>query len=93
MADNFDDYMRTTITRNFFKAAVGRQMFCPICQTILDYRRAVLFNDHVICATCYGTTREKVAAQKGADYVEALERDMARELNFIDGRNFAKGKK
>ena len=90
MADNFDDYMRSTVTRNFFKSAVGRTMFCPVCGACLDYRRSVLFNNHVVCGTCYDGTRAKVVAQKGEEYVAGLEARMAEKLDFVDGRQWAK---
>jgi hypothetical protein len=94
MAETFDDYMRSTVSREFFRGMVGRQMFCPICQTCLDYRRAVLFNNHVVCSTCYAGTRERVVAQRGEAFVAELERNMAERLDFVDGRQWApKGRK
>jgi len=93
MAEEFDDYMRSTVTRGFFRSMVGRAMFCPICGAVLDYRRAVLFNNHVVCATCYAGTREKVVAQRGEEFVANLEKTMAARLDFVDGRQWAKGKK
>lgn len=93
MAETFDTYMRSTVTRSFFRGMVGRQMFCPVCGAVLDYRRAVLFNTHVVCCKCYDGTREKVAAAKGAEYVADLERRMGERLDFVDGRQWAKGKR
>lgn len=93
MAD-FDTYTRDTITRNFFRGMVGQAMFCSSCQRVLDYRRAVLFGQHIVCAPCYDAVRTRAVAKGTEESVSATERDMAERLDFIDGRAFGrKGKR
>jgi hypothetical protein len=86
MADTFEGYATRTITRGFFRSMVGRAMFCASCQRVLDYRRAVLFGTHIVCAPCYQRVRDNAVAKSDEAAVSATERDMAARLDFIDGR-------
>ena len=54
--------MQETVQKNMHKFQVGHQMFCPLCQTVLDVRQSVsvdilkgaeLLSTRVLCAKCY----------------------------------------
>lgn len=48
--------LEVAMAARMLKYAVGRAIFCPVCETVLDCRRAVLFEGTktaVVCATCY----------------------------------------
>jgi hypothetical protein len=49
--------METTINRNTLKHAVGRMISCPDCDTVLDYRKAVLLSTDraagIACTDCF----------------------------------------
>ncbi len=67
MLDSFAD----TIRREAFQSFVGRQMFCPICEAILDVSRATgvtvtadgeiaLFR--IYCSKCVQASQEQAAS-------------------------------
>lgn len=57
------DQFRRTAERNALKFSVGRQMFCPKCQRVLDAKRAVNVTastggERTMCADCWGRGSE-----------------------------------
>jgi len=83
------DATANPITESFFRSWVGQTMFCPICGSILDYRRAVLVQNRVICAKDYDAIRARIVAAKGEDYIATIEQQDSAKLDFIDGRQYA----
>jgi len=90
--------MKTIVTRDILetfkrssdkqslKASVGRAIFCPRCENLMDYRRAVEFSVwenetgkcatvRAICAPCWDGVRELVT-KPGMKY----------RVDVIDGR-------
>lgn len=74
------------IDRQSLKASVGRAIFCPKCQKLMDYRRAVEFSVwevasgkcltvRAICAPCWDTVQAMVT-KPSVKYA----------VHFIDGR-------
>lgn len=61
--------MKTTIYRNLLNYAVGRAIFCPFCDVILDSRKAVLVTDEesnssaVVCAACWEKAKDHALAK------------------------------
>ena len=60
------DQFRRTAERNALKFSVGRQMFCPKCQRVLDAKRAVNVTttmgeprEVTVCAECWGHGPER----------------------------------
>lgn len=47
-----DSFLRTTLRKRLLQYAVGRAMFCRVCDTIADCRRAWLFGVKVYCGAC-----------------------------------------
>lgn len=92
MAEGFDGYARRQITAGFFRAMVGRVMFCPVCKRCLDYRDSVLSGSHVVCCACYDGIRARAVLKAGEEAIAAQERRQAESLDYIDGRQFDGGK-
>ncbi len=53
--------METTINQNILEYAVGRKIFCPSCETILDAENAVLVGTDrgqgIACGPCFDVQR------------------------------------
>lgn len=80
--------MARTVNRNLLKYAVGRAMFCPSCETIMDYRRAVLItvmrgNDTLatkcLCTKCWDP--------KQSTFTTAMT-DKGLSVELVDGRKY-----
>ena len=92
------NHMKTIVTRDILetfkrssdkqslKASVGRAIFCPRCENLMDYRRAVEFSVwenetgkcatvRAMCAPCWDGVRELVT-KPGVKY----------RVDVIDGR-------
>jgi hypothetical protein len=79
-------YFESEIDRQSLKASVGRAMFCPKCENLMDYRRAVEFSVweiasgkcltvRAICAPCWDNVQSMVT-KPSVKYA----------VHFIDGR-------
>lgn len=79
-------YFETEVDKQSLKATVGRAMFCPKCEVLMDYRRAVEFSVwevstgkcltvRAICAPCWETVQSMVT-KPSVKYA----------VHFIDGR-------
>jgi hypothetical protein len=79
-------YFETEIDKQSLCASVGRAMFCPKCEDLMDYRRAVEFSVweistgkcltvRAICAPCWDNVQSMVT-KPSVKYA----------VHFIDGR-------
>ena len=80
------DFFRDTINKNSLCASVGHRMFCPHCDELLDWRRAVeasawsgpkCISVHVVCGSCWDRT---------APHVRNILASKNLTLELIDGR-------
>lgn len=84
------DFFRDQVNKNSLCASVGQRIFCPHCDTVMDWRRAVeasawkgqkCVSIHVACTDCWDkcapTVREKVSI-------------LGMTLDVIDGRELRK---
>lgn len=76
------------INRDLLKYAVGHAVFCPACQNIMDYRRAVLVTvsrgsdtlvTKCLCAKCWDPKQSTFTAAM-------VEKGLSVEL--VDGRKY-----
>ena len=85
MRDSLETFKRSS-DKQSLKASVGRAMFCPKCEVLMDYRRAVEFSVwevstgkcltvRAICAPCWDTVQSMVT-KPSVKYA----------VHFIDGR-------
>lgn len=85
MRDIIETFKRSS-EKQSLKASVGRAMFCPKCENLMDYRRAVEFSVwevasgkcltvRAICAPCWDTVQSMVT-KPSVKY----------SVHFIDGR-------
>ena len=85
MRDIIETFKRSS-EKQSLKASVGREMFCPKCENLMDYRRAVEFSVwevasgkcltvRAICAPCWDTVQSMVT-KPSVKYA----------VHFIDGR-------
>ena len=85
MKDIIETFKRSS-EKQSLKASVGRAMFCPKCENLMDYRRAVEFSVweistgkcltvRAICAPCWDTVQSMVT-KPSEKYA----------VHFIDGR-------
>lgn len=68
-----DSFLRTTLRKRLLQYAVGRVMFCRVCDTIADCRRAWLFGVKVYCGSCVA----KVLASADAETFLTAARTLA----------------
>ena len=61
--DTIERIMLEQCNRELLRFAVMRAIFCPVCQNILDTRRAALVGSTVICRTCEEKSRAKFEAR------------------------------
>ena len=84
------DFFRDTVNKNSLCASVGHRIFCPHCDTVMDWKRAVgasawkgekCVSIHVACTDCWDrcapTVTEKVSG-------------LGMTLELIDGRELRK---
>jgi hypothetical protein len=87
MKDILETFKRNT-DRESLKSSVGRSIFCPRCEELMDFRRAVEFSVweiksgkcatvRAMCAPCWDGVRELVT-KPGVKY----------RVDVIDGREF-----
>ena len=87
MKDILETFKRNT-DRESLKSSVGRSIFCPRCEELMDFRRAVEFSVweiksgkcatvRAMCAPCWDGVRELVN-KPGVKY----------RVDVIDGREF-----
>lgn len=87
MKDILETFKRNA-DRESLKSSVGRAIFCPRCEELMDYRRAVEFSVweiqsgkcatvRAMCAPCWDGVRELVT-KPGVKY----------RVDVIDGREF-----
>ena len=80
------NYFETEVDKQSLCTSVGRAMFCPKCEVLMDYRRAVEFSVweiesgkcltvRAICAPCWDTVQSMVT-KPSVKY----------SVHFIDGR-------
>ena len=80
------DQFKREVEKQSLCASVGRAMFCPKCEVLMDYRRAVEFSVwevasgkcltvRAICAPCWDTVQSMVT-KPSVKYA----------VHFIDGR-------
>lgn len=88
--DNAMSWLEKIMNRNILKYQVGQQMFCPRCQGVMDFRRAVgadiyiqkgddkdtkkLLSSHAWCTACWDNPVYK-------EYVTALARLATKATN------------
>lgn len=76
----FGNKLRANAQRRLLKYAAGQQIECPLCSTILDWRRTVIIelghNTKVCCASCWDDIKQRA---------ENLGRSLA-GVSVIDGR-------
>ena len=83
--------LQRTVTRNLLKHAAGRAIFCPSCQTIMDWKRTVIY-DVQRQDTPDSTVKVFVWCGKCADKAlpslqkACLDRNLV--LEITDGRKF-----
>lgn len=80
--------MKLTIEKEMHKSQVGMQIFCPVCQKVLDHTQAVsldvmqnekLLYHKVFCVVCWDTKVSKEKLQTTKDKIEAT-------VSWFDGR-------
>lgn len=87
--------MHRTIKRNLLKYAAGRAIFCPICETIMDWKKTVLITfpsggTRTSCTSCFDKEMAKAKAEfPRRDEPGAWDKALAR-LDILDGRLIAK---
>lgn len=83
---------RDYVNREVLRLAIGRELFCSECKTVLDIREAVLITTPknlggeiaIACAACFDSkTQEVLGKSPGAGEWEAL------GIDVIDGRELS----
>lgn len=92
-ADDLWPEFRRHVAVNLLKWAAGQTMFCPLCEVVLDYRRAVLFQSRTVCGPCFDKIRARVVEVQGEPATAARLAELAAELDYVDGRQLCKGRR
>jgi len=63
------DLVREAVSGNLLRWAVGKAMFCPHCQRVLDWRTSVLLKNPAVpvCAECFESITERFRDRLDAD--------------------------
>ena len=81
-----DELMEREVNKNLVKYAVGRAIFCPDCEVVLDYRRAVLITGvgkaGISCTKCWDKRKAALIKKHGDEWTAAI----LGELDVLDGR-------
>jgi NAD-dependent SIR2 family protein deacetylase len=82
MNQNPCNAMVTKINRDLLKFAAGQQMFCPLCERILDAKTTVNVGragaSKTVCATCYDGYLKPAIVAKGNNLLD--------RCDVLDGR-------
>jgi RNase P subunit RPR2 len=74
--DSFFSPMQRTIYRNLLKHAAGQTMFCPVCETCLDWKKTVVVDvggGHLIRVLCRDCWDNKVLPFVSSERLAACE--------------------
>lgn len=84
------DLMREKATYNLLRWATGRQIFCPVCDSILDWSTTTICGGLVLCDTCYADNLQRIVDKYGADETLAIldraDVTSAHNWHVVDGR-------
>lgn len=82
------DVMRDEVEKQSLCASVGRWIFCPRCDEVMDYRRAVEFSVWEITTGKCATVRAMCAPCWDGVAVDVTKPGVKYRVDVIDGRRF-----
>ncbi len=69
------DPMKRTLEINLLKYAAGQNIFCPYCETIMDYKTTVIFGSKACCTKCFDKAKPEfdklTNGQSGLEILDA----------------------
>lgn len=86
----FDDYLKRTVTRNLLKFAAGNAIFCPSCQTVMDWKRTAIIEVNKDGKTLVSKTQCCKCLDKALERYKAVVADHGATLEITDGREWSK---
>jgi len=71
------DFLAIHAEHQILKYAAGKQMFCPICNGILDYKKTVVITGtddkpFIICSGCYNLQEVQEILKKRHDIIKEI---------------------
>ena len=92
---NVDSLLETEVTRQLLKYAAGRQIFCPVCSSVLDWASTVIFNGHVTCCDCFREITDRalsdVPHDEAVSKLASYDIDCARSMYLSDDNRLSYG--
>ena len=98
--ENVDSFIRTPIESNLLKWSAGQAIFCPNCQSIMDWRKTVVATIHaikpgdsdetviksyVVCCNCWAKRGKIVRDGVEKSNVNLAPKGIKARLEVVDG--------